>query len=106
VFPPLIFVALSVVSSLYRYSDFSVPEVLVATNHFKMVVSVFSETCPPFLTFPSTEFVGCAEQCMLHMNCLLMLGSMSRPLNQPEAVYQALESTSVHPKYTSSQIAQ
>lgn len=46
--PPLIFVALSVVSSLQRYSDFSVPEVLVATNHFKMVLPTFSETCPPF----------------------------------------------------------
>lgn len=105
VFPPLIFIALSVVSLLYKYSDFSVPEVLVATNHFKMVLPVFSETCSPFLTIPSTGFVGRMEQCMLCMNCPWMLGSTSHPLNQPKVPCQALESTSRHPKYTSPQVA-
>lgn len=88
-----------------RYSNFSVPEVLVATNHCKTVLVLFSETYSPFLTLPSTGFVGCTGQSMLHTNCPWMLGSTSHPLNQPEVPCQALESSSRHPKHISPQIA-
>lgn len=70
--------------TLCRYSDFSVPDLLVATNHCKMVLPGFSETCSPFLTFLSPGFVGGTGQRVLHMNCPGCLAAPHAPSANPK----------------------
>lgn len=71
------------VFTLYKFSDFSVPEILAATGHSKTVLPVCS---PHLLTFPSKGFVRCTEQCVWGVNMLTMLGRISRPPPMPNSL--------------------
>lgn len=82
-FPPSYLQVSPCLLTLCRYSDFSAPEVLVETNHSKIVLPVFSQSCFSFLMFSSAGFVRWTEQCRMHMNCPWMSsGPLTPSTNQ------------------------
>lgn len=85
--------------TLYKFSDFSVPEILAATGHSKTVLPVCS---PHLLTFPSKGFVRCTVCVRCEQPHYAWQNLM--PPSQYQVPCQTLESTSRHPKDTTSKI--